>query len=169
MKNYLIMLCLGFLTACGGGGSGGGGGEIHAYNPTPTLVRFDIVDSYGVDTAESNRPLEIDPYIGNGLFDVFWRVNSLDDYRINIRVSSKPSVSNSILIYSEVCGAGRACDQGGGVICEYTSDSYLSCNNARIPTDIISLPEDVYMILEVCDLNSSYCGYKYHPVFMPYP
>ncbi len=165
MKNkFLIVLSCVFLVACGGGG----GGETHAYNPTPTLVRFDIVDSYGVDTAESNEALEIDSHIGNGLFDVFWRVNSLDDYRVNIRVNSKASVSNSILIYSEVCGAGRACDQGGGVICEYTTDSYIDCG-ARVPADVFEMPEDVYMIFEVCDLDSSYCGYKYYPVFMPYP
>lgn len=159
-NNYLIALLCVFLSACGGEV------ETRAYNPAPSLVGFDIVDSYGVDTALSREYLVIDPYINNGLFDVFWRVNSLDDYRINIRVSSTPSVNNSILIYSEVCGAGRVCDQGGGVICEYTTDFYLSCNNARHATDIVSLPQDLYMILEVCDLDSPYCGYKYYPVYM---
>ena len=161
MKNkFLIALSCVFLAACGGEP------ESYAYNPTPTLVSFDIVDSYGVDTAVSNRNLEIDPYIDNGLFDVFWRVNSLDDYRINIRVSPTASVSNSVLVYSEVCGAGRACDQGGGVICEYTPDYYLSCNNGRNPADIANLPQNLYMILEACDLDSPYCSYKSYPVSM---
>ena len=164
-NNYLtIVLCL-LLTACGGEGS-----SSRPFNPTPSLISFDIVDSYGVDTAESDQALVIDPYLYNGLFDVFWRVNSLDDYRVNVRVNSAPGVGNSILVYSDICGAGRACDQGGNLICEYTSDFYLSCNNARHPTDIAALieqvPEDLYLIFEVCDIDSAYCSYMYHPVSM---
>ena len=164
-NNYLIaMFCVLLLSACGGDV------ETHSYNPAPSLVGFDVVDSYGVDTAYSNKQLNLDPYINNGLFDIFWRVNSLDDYRVNVRISSAPDVNNSILIYSEVCGIGRACDQGGNSICEYTADFYLSCNNARSPTDIASLmkrvPQTLYLVLEVCDLDSPYCGYMYYPVSM---
>ena len=167
-NNCLILFICVLLSACGGGG--GGEVEVRSYNPAPSLVSFDIVDSYGVDTAYSNKQLAIDPYIDNGLFDVFWRVNSLDDYRTNIRINSAPDISNSILVYSEICGAGRACDQGGGVICEYTSDFYLSCNNGRNPADIAglmkSVPQSLYLILEVCDLDSPTCGYRYYPISM---
>jgi len=152
------------LSACGGEPAD------NFYNPAPTLVGFDIVDSYGVDTGYSSKALAIDPYIDNGLFDVFWRANSLEDYRVNIRIGSTSAISNSLLIYSDICGAGRGCDQGGNVICEYTSDFYLSCNNARHPTDIASLmnrvPQTLYLMLEICDLDSPSCGYKYYPVSM---
>lgn len=163
-NNYLILAFCFVLTACGGEPA------TYAYNPTPSLVGFDIVDSYGVDTAKSRAPLAIDPYIYNGLFDVYWRANSLDDYRVNVRINSTPDPYNSILVYSDICGAGRACDQGGGLICEYTTDFYLSCNNARNPTDIASLmkrvPQDLYLILEVCDLDSPACNYMQYPVSM---
>ncbi|RYY04680.1 MAG: hypothetical protein EOO53_02425 [Gammaproteobacteria bacterium] len=162
-KYFVLLVCF-LLTACGGEEAD------HSFNPAPSLVRFDVVDSYGVDTATSNQPLTIDPYIYNGLFDVFWRVNSLEDYRVNIRINSTANVNNSILVYSDVCGIGLACDQGGNSICEYTSDFYLSCSNARHPTDIAELikrvPQDLYLILEVCDLDSPYCGYLYHRVSM---
>ena len=164
-NNYLIalLLCL-VLAACGGEP------ETYSYNPTPNLVGFDIVDSYGVDTAQSRAPLIIDPYIYNGLFDIFWRANSLDDYRVNVRINSVADTYNSILIYSDICGAGHACDQGGSLVCEYTTDFYLSCNNARHPADIASLmkrvPQDLYLILEVCDLDSPFCSYMHYPVSM---
>jgi hypothetical protein len=163
-NNYLILVLCVLLTACGGEA------DTHFYNPSPNLVSFDVVDSYGVDTATSNQPLVINPYIYNGLFDVFWRANSLEDYRVNVRINSIASVNNSILVYSDVCGIGRACDQGGNLICEYTPDFYLSCNNARHPMDIAELikrvPQDLYLVLEVCDLDSPYCGYLYHRVSM---
>lgn len=161
-NNYLVLFFCLLLSACGG--------EMaeRDFNPTPTLLAFDIVDSYGVDTGYSVKPLALDPYINNGLFDIFWKANSLYDYRLNVRINSTPDVSSSLLVYSDICGAGRACDQGGNVICEYTSDFYLSCNNARHPTDIAGLmkrvPQNLYLMLEICDLDSPYCSYKYYPV-----
>ncbi len=159
----VTVFCM-ILSACGGEA------VERTYNPAPTLVRFDIVDSYGTDTKFSTKPLALDPYIVNGLFDVFWEVNSLYDYRINIRVNSTASIAGSLLIYSDICGAGRVCDQGGNLICEYTSDLYLSCNSARNPTDIAPLikniPQTLYLMLEICDLDSPSCGYKYYPVSM---
>jgi hypothetical protein len=164
-KNYLMLLLCAMLSGCGGGAV-----VEQSFNPAPTLVGFDIVDSYGVDSGYSTKALTLDPYINNGLFDVFWKANSLYDYRVNIRVNATPDISNSLLIYSDICGAGRACDQGGSLICEYTSDFYLSCNNARNPTDIASLmkrvPQNLYVMLEVCDLNSPTCSYRYYPVSM---
>lgn len=165
MKNNLVVLLSCFLlSACGGEETE------RTFNPSPVLVAYNIVDSYGVDTQYSTKALAIDPFVYNGLFDVFWKVNSLDDYRVNIRVNSTADIPNSLIIYSEICGAGRACDQGGNVICEYTSDYYLSCNNARHPTDIVSLmkrvPQTLYLMLEMCELDSPYCVYRYYPVSM---
>ncbi len=157
------------LTACGGGG-----GQVapRVINYTPELRQFDVVDSYGVDTAKpGTTPLAINPYLDNGLFDVYWQVNSLEDYRMNVRINDTAGINNSLLIYSEICGLGRACDQSGGVICEYTADFMLSCNNSSHPTDIYALfpngsPQKLYLALEICDLDSSYCAYNYYPVRM---
>jgi hypothetical protein len=104
------------------------------------------------------------------MFDIFWKVNSLEDYRVNIRINDRATPSNSFLIYSEVCGANLACDQLGNVICEYKSDFTLSCNNSSRIVDIGELfkkvPQDLYMVLEICDIDSSYCAYDYYPVSM---
>ena len=165
MKNIFMLVVLSLvLTSCGGGGE-----REPVYNPTPTLVHYDIVDSYGVDTANSSAALAINPYLDNGMFDIFWKVNSLEDYRVHVLVNDRATPDNSFLIYSDICGAHQACDQLGSVICEYTSDFTLSCNNSN-PVDIGVLfkkvPQTVYMILEICDIDSSYCAYEYYPVSM---
>ncbi|MES2822145.1 MAG: hypothetical protein V4732_00990 [Pseudomonadota bacterium] len=163
----IVLISISF-TACGGGSSR----EPRVVNYTPDLHRFDMVDSYGIDTAQpGTTPLVLSPYLYNGLFDVFWEVNSLEDYRMNIRLNDSSGIHNSLLIYSEICGVNRACDQDGSVICEYTSDFRLSCNNSNHPEDIKPLfpngaPQNLYLILEVCDMNSSYCAYDYYPVRM---
>jgi hypothetical protein len=174
MKIYMslwVVVLSGVLTACGGEENAR---EVspRVVNYTPELRRFDLVDSYGVDTAENTvTSLNLDPFLDNGLFDVFWSVNSLEDYRVNFRINDTTGISNSLLVYSEICGEGLACDQSGGVICEYTQDFYLSCNNSNHPTDIAVLfsqapPQKLYVQLEICDLNSDYCEYDYHPVWM---
>lgn len=167
MKKCLILLVAMtgmLLVGCGGGG------EVRAVNYVPDLHRFDLVDSYGVDTAKSSAPLAINPYLYNGLFDIFWEVNSLEDYQVNVRINDVPSINQSFFIYGEVCGIGRACDQDGGVICEYTADLTLSCNADNHPTDISELfrqvPQKLYLILEVCAYKSSACVYDYYPVQM---
>lgn len=170
MKNkYLILIVLCFLLAACGGDSGRAV-EARPVDPVPSLVGFDIIDSYGVDTGVSNQALEIDPYVDGGLFDVLWRVNSLEDYRINVRVNSIADTYNSTLIYTDVCGEGLSCDQGGNLICEYTTDYYLSCGNSQHLIDVASLikrvPQKLFLIFEVCDLDSSYCSYQYYPVSM---
>ncbi|RYZ99042.1 MAG: hypothetical protein EOO68_12955 [Moraxellaceae bacterium] len=169
VKKIIAILSMGIiLTACGGGG--GDSREPHPFNPTPTLIHFDIVDSYGIDTATSSQLLALNPYLYNGLFDIFWDVNSIEDYRINVRINDRPTVTSSFLIYSEICGEGAACDQEGNVICEYTSDLTLSCNNASNPTDISALfseiPQELYLVFEVCDMDSPYCEFNYHKVLM---
>lgn len=164
-KTIALMLVISslLLTACGGGREA----EV-VY--VPDIHRFDVVDSYGVDTAKSNATLAINPYLDNGLFDIFWEVNSLEDYKVNILVNDIRSANRSFLVYSEVCGAGLACDQDGGVICQYTSDFTLSCNNSSRVADIgdlfLQVPQPLYLVLEVCDIHAYSCDYAYRRVVM---
>ncbi|QEY19029.1 hypothetical protein D0C16_13295 [Cellvibrio sp. KY-GH-1] len=153
----------------------GCGGESHAVDDphhddyVPELRVFDLIDSYDTDTAKPNHPaLALSPYLYDGLFDVFWQVNSLEDYTVTLRINDRPSLTNSLKIHSQVCGAGRRCDQGGNWICEYTNDFYMSCDGSGVERDIYPLvskvPQLVYLLLEVCDSNSGYCEYDYYPV-----
>lgn len=142
---------------------------VAAEDVVPSLRSFDLIDSYDQDTsAPSYAPLALNPYEYDGLFEVFWRANSLEDYTVTFWVNDRPSFRGAIPFHSEVCGAGRWCDQGGSLVCEYTSDFYLSCDNSAHEADIASLfsqvPQLLYVFAEVCDVDSDYCEYDYYPV-----
>jgi hypothetical protein len=167
LSTAIIALCSLAMSGCGG--------ESHAVDDphhddyVPELRVFDLIDSYDTDTAKPNHPaLALSPYLYDGLFDVFWQVNSLEDYTVTLRINDRPSLTNSLKIHSQVCGAGRRCDQGGNWICEYTNDFYMSCDGSSVERDIYPLvskvPQLVYLLLEVCDSNSGYCEYDYYPV-----
>ena len=169
--NILIFAMMVLIAGMGLTGCGGGGVRVQSIDYAPDLHRFDIIDSYGVDTANSSAALALSPYVDNGLFDIDWQVNSLEDYQVNVRINDHPSVDNSYLFYSKICGVGRACDQSGSAVCEYTSDYTLSCNNDNHPTDISSLfrhapPQKLYVVLEVCNYSLTSCVYDYYPVAM---
>lgn len=166
-QGILILLTL-VIFGCGGSSS-----AVHEeppHNYTPELYSFDLVDSYGTNTAVSNEVLVLDPTINYGLFDVYWKVNSLEDYRVNFLINDYPDLIDSVLISTERCGAGLWCDQGGGLVCEYNINLTVSCDTEADTTDISYLfqeiPQTLYLIVEICDIDSSYCEFDYYPVIM---
>ena len=167
MKKLFMSLVLlsitSILVACGGGGS-----SAHHDEYFPELRAFDMIDSYDVDTATSNDPLALSPYEYEGLFEIFWKVDSLEDYRVSLKINDRDSLYNSITIGTTVCGAGLACDQSGHWVCEYTEDGYMNCDTSVRNVDIAPLfdvvPETVYLLLEICDTNSNYCEFDSYPV-----
>lgn len=137
----------------------------------PDLKRFDMIDSYDVDTAVSTAPLALSPYEYEGLFEVFWKVDSLEDYRVSLKINDRNSIYDSIMIGTTVCGEGLICDQAGSWVCEYTEDLYMNCDTSTRNVDISdlfgpTLPQKVYLLLEVCDANSDYCTVRSYPVDM---
>jgi hypothetical protein len=174
----LLGLCLCAFISLGVTGCGGSEAYIAPddYAPpenyVPSLRSFRIVDSFFVDSSQSNHPsLVLDPYVDEGIFEVFWRANSLEDYEVRLSINDSPNFNGSILVHSEICGLGRSCDQGGNLVCEYTTDFYMSCGFGPREYDIAALfsgrfPQPLYLLLEVCDINSKYCEFDYHPVLM---
>lgn len=135
----------------------------------PQLRYFDLLDSYDQDTAKPPYgDLALSPYYYDGQFEVSWVVNSLEDYSVHLWVNDRPGLNQALLIQSQICGQGLWCDQSGRLVCEYTSDLYLNCDADLAPVDIAPLftqvPQRLYLLLEVCDRNSSYCEYDYYPV-----
>lgn len=156
------------LSACGSGSNTVVVDDPHD-NYVPELRAFDIIDSYDTDTANQNHPpLALNPYLYEGLYEIFWDVNSLEDYTVTLRINDRTTIAGSLPIYSQVCGAGRLCDQSGGWVCEYTHDFYMSCEGSAREIDIYSLvnkaPQKVYLFIEVCDSNSGYCEFDYYPM-----
>ncbi|MDO8343014.1 MAG: hypothetical protein Q7T48_07440 [Cellvibrio sp.] len=138
-------------------------------NYVPELRAFDIIDSYDTDTANPNHPpLVFDPYLYEGLYEIFWDVDSLEDYRVSLRINDRNSIEGSLLVHTQWCGAGRSCDQSGNWVCEYTSDFYMSCEGSARELDIYplvdQLPQRIFMFIEICDFDSGYCEFDYYPV-----
>jgi len=167
VSKYILGLLVLLLAACGGGG---GVVVVQDSNPTPVFKSFSIVDSYGVDSARSLESLTIDPYKDDGLFDVFWWVNSVENYRINVYLNDRDTLGGSIRVYTDVCGNTGRCGNDGNAICQYTSDFYMACNDDTKETDISSLftrvPQQMYLLMEVCDIDSPLCTLRSLPVLM---
>jgi hypothetical protein len=143
---------------------------VHEEEFIPELRSFNMIDSYDVDTATSNAPLALSPYEYDGLFEIFWKVNSLENYRVSLKINDRDTPSNSITIGSTVCGAGLVCDQSGNWVCEYTEDLFMNCDTSVKDVDIEPLfnviPKKVYLLLEICDIDSNYCEFDSYPVTM---
>lgn len=175
MKKILsvAMIAL-FSLAISGCGDDSVAADPHHDNYVPELQVFDLVDSYGTDTARAGHPpLALTPYLYDGVFDVYWEVDSLEDYTVTLSINDRPTLTNSLVIHSQVCGEGRRCDQGGNWICELTedpvtTDPYMSCDGSVFQQNIYPLivkyPQQVYLFMEICDTNSNYCEYDYYPV-----
>ncbi len=167
MSKYGLWLVVLMLAGCGGGADVV---VVQDPNPTPTFKSFSIVDSYGVDSSVSSQPLAIDPYKDDGLFDVFWWVSSVENYRINLYLNDRDALGGAILVYTDVCGNTGRCGNDGSAICQYTSDFYMACNDDTKETDIASLftrvPQQMYLLMEVCDIDSPLCTLRSRPVLM---
>lgn len=170
MVKILPAACLLYISVIlSGCGSDSVAVDDHHEDYVPELHAFDIIDSYDVDTATPNHPpLAFNPYLYEGLYEIFWDVNSLEDYTVSLSINDRATLAGSLVIHSQVCGAGRRCDQSGNWVCEYTSDFYMSCDGSADEVDIYPLigqvPQKVYMLIEICDTNSGYCEYDYYPV-----
>jgi hypothetical protein len=170
MKKILLAAMIACISlAISGCGDDSVAADPHHEDYVPELLLFDIIDSYDTDTAQPNHPpLALSPYLYDGLYEIFWEVNSLEDYTVTLRINDRPTLTNSLVIHSQVCGAGRRCDQGGSWMCEYTNDFYMSCDGSSFERDIYplvsSVPQQVYLFLEICDSDSGYCEYDYYPV-----
>lgn len=145
-------------------------GRDSGYDFVPNLRAFHVIDSYGISTElDPGEALVIDPYYDAGLFEIDWRVDSLEDYQVSFRVGEESNIARSTIVYSEICGEGLPCDQEAIRLCQYYSDLTMACGLDDRVTDISpeihTLPQRVYAFIEVCDLDSDYCEYDYYRVW----
>lgn len=186
---FIPIVAIIFMAACKGGVYGGAYVEdshyhhepeqhVSAENYYPWLEGFYVVDSFGfsVDSSSSSVP-ELDPYVDDGVFEVEWEVDAVRDYIVEYRINDIPDVVGSRLIDAELCGWGLACDTTGYQFCQYNPDFTLSCDvvtPAYVNVDsylhpldisdmIFSLPESLYLIMQICDTGSNYCEFDVMP------
>ncbi|WP_020210900.1 hypothetical protein [Gilvimarinus chinensis] len=137
--------------------------DYHDEPPPPqALTDFVLIDSYGVDSGYSpNAPLAIDPFVGAGVFEVFWRARFSRYYRFYLSVSDTPYLSDAIPVYEVGCGPGQQCDLEGYALCQYNQDFTLFCENGP-SVDMLDLlyevPQTVYFFAQLCGAYD--CDYR---------
>ncbi|WP_075188364.1 hypothetical protein [Teredinibacter haidensis] len=136
----------------------------------PELDDFYLVDSYGYSSEFSSSPgLTVDPYMDDGWFEVYWYTRAWDDYWVEFYVNDSPSITHASYVGSQLCGLGFECEDDGIQFCQYTAGFSLSCDTGEDQvTDVSSMmytvPQTLYFIVQVCDLNFEYCEYSTEPV-----
>ncbi|SMF45551.1 hypothetical protein SAMN02745866_02961 [Alteromonadaceae bacterium Bs31] len=179
IKTGLIFSLMGVLAACGAEHGYYNDhehysqpGETVLFAPEiskPRLQDFHMVDSYGIDSASHSQALVVDPYLDEGLFEIYWFADSWDDYWVEFYISDNPSMDGAEYVGSQMCGVGLDCSEDGLQFCQYSADLYLSCDTgeehlADVSPLIYAIPQTLYFILQVCDYSFDYCEYSFRPV-----
>lgn len=142
----------------------------------PELYGFHMIDSFNVNSETDHvTPLELDPEIDGGLFDLFWYVESDQDYEVRIGVNDRPIMSGATIVATDICGWELPCDQDGSYICEYTLDGEIGCGldldeadyNLKSINHLLEFyPQELYLNIEVCGLDVYSCEVSSLPVYI---
>lgn len=161
LKIIIISGLVVFLSACH---------EDEPFYP-PELLAFHVVDSYGVNSEfEPDEFLSVSPYIDDGAFEINWSVRHHGEaYRTRFYLNDRNSPFGGILVSSNRCGPGRACNRDSYQYCYYTDDFLMGCERPEssewegyvdIAELILDIPETLYFVFEVCDLSDLDCEYS---------
>lgn len=143
----------------------------HRDDPSPPadvrLGQFDVIDTYGTNSEFESADLALSPYINFGEFEVFWNAFSDYDYFIELRFNTEPSTSGSRLISSELCSPFFYCYDHQYQFCDYTAGLDIVCESssgdiqsAYIGDMLPNIPQEGYLILQVCDTGFFQCEYE---------
>ncbi len=145
----------------------------HSYDE-PELYQFHVIDTYETNTEFDNEThLALSPYINTGEFEIYWNADSDDDYFVEFYFNTSPNPIGGELISTEWCGPYEYCHDHQYQFCEYTPSLYLSCESSSgdyhssyIGNRLTEVPQDAYLILQVCDSQFYYCEYEARQVSM---
>ena len=176
---FILLISTIFIGACRGEISASANATIEVESSSPQLIAFNVIDSYGVNTEfDAHIPLTVSPFQDDGFFEIFWDVDNFslgfdEDYQVNFYINDRPGINNSILISANFCGFFDRCNDFGYQQCFYNSDLSVSCtlpNSDLIDATVdisdlfVSIPEPLYMVLEVCDVEGFNCDVDAWPV-----
>jgi len=167
------------LSACRSEFNTNGRANIDRQVSSPQLIAFNVIDSYDVNTEfDGNIPLAVSPFQDDGFFEISWYVDNFEfgfeeDYLVYFHINDQPQITNSIFISGNFCGPLDSCNSIGYQQCFYNSDLSVTCtlpNSGFIDTttDIselfLSIPEQLYMIIEICNADGFECDRDSWPV-----
>ena len=163
----LLILCAVF-SACDGYTT------VSSASGEPQLQQFHVVDSYGYSTDDRYvSSSAIDPYVNDGLFEVYWYARSFYDYWVTVSINRYDHLAGGIILSEELCGYDYSCDYDGMQLCEYNSDGTMGCgadlsevhyNTVSIDPLLHRYPDYLYLNIEICDDSGWSCETLSRPV-----
>ena len=130
----------------------------------PELNDFGIIDTNGNDSATTAEDdLQVDADINNGDFRIYWEVDTNDDYTIDVYINDDDDRFGGLKLFSDFCDPDDDCHEDQFLDCDFQNDLDLICedyDDNEVEVDITrlsdirdedDLPEDLYLIIEVCD------------------
>lgn len=174
--SVILLLIPLMLAACGGGEHHE---DEHYYDDSysqdePELYQFHVIDTYQTNSEfDHDTYLALSPYVNAGEFEVYWETESDDDYVVELLFNEHPSPVGALTISTQWCGPYDYCHDNQYQFCEYTSNLYLACETSSgdyqsnyIGDRLQTIPQNAYLILQVCDSNYFYCEYETRSVSM---
>lgn len=177
-RYLIIVLCSLALAACGGAyvedESYYYEDNHHLSYDEPELKQFHVIDTYATNTEfDSETFLALSPYVNAGEFEIYWDSDSDDHYFVEFFFNTRPTPIGGELISTEQCGPYDYCHSHQYQFCEYAPSLYLACESSSgdyhstyIGHRLSSIPQDAYLILQVCDDQFYYCEYEARRVSM---
>ncbi|MGH1486646.1 MAG: hypothetical protein ACRBCI_10540 [Cellvibrionaceae bacterium] len=171
-RSIATTMALAFLLLVGCNGSSEVSVSYSDSEPDPNFRQFDVIDTYGNNSEfDPLASLAISPFINDGEFDLFWHIDSDYDYYADFRINDRPTLAGSQLVFSEYCNSDFPCHNNQFLYCEYQSDFDVICENsngdiqvANIGDQIDTIPQTLYLILDVCDGYGFNCEYQTIPI-----
>lgn len=163
LKWSLTLIACVILSACD---------DEHSYSAyhhdEPILQEFNIVDSYGNDSADSHAQyFRINPYVNRGNYEVYWHVDSDSPYQVEFLLGDSAYIDDATLLYSETCGdgLGYGCGDYGSQNCRFELDDSISCGDwfdtTYIGHYLYFMPQPLYLFFQICDEFGDYCEYDF--------
>lgn len=164
LRRVLLITFCGILMACNSETTYEADDEHYA----PTLYNFHVIDSYGINSEYNPfASLSLSPFLDWGIFEIYWDVSSVEPYTIEFMINDQPTIAGSRLISREHCASDYACHNYQFQFCEYDTDFTIECETPNGDTQsgnvadlVYQLPQDLYLILQVCDDDQDYCEYQ---------
>jgi len=132
----------------------------------PELDDFGIIDTGGSNsstTAESDLLVDADESTAttnDGEFTLYWDVDTDDDYTLDVYINDRDRISGALTLLSDFCDPDDDCHDQPNLECEFQNDLDLICedyddNEREVDVsrlvDADDLPEDLFLIIQVCD------------------
>jgi hypothetical protein len=135
-----------------------------------SFTSFDLIDSYDVDSRNSNAPYTLDSVNTDGQFKAFWRINTQQDYEARLFINTAPVTSGRRTFGYAYCGGSdvKTCYLSEGTFyCSISLSGSLVCEDGRGSDHIddwLVNTHRFYLGLEICSTQGYGCTTKYREV-----